>query len=153
MRRGVIRFMKTTIAPICLVLSLALGFSTPAVADHGRHGSYRGGHYGGHYAAQRYHHHPGHYRQDRWVAPAAVLALTGIAAGVAAATLLRAAAGLRGAATGLCGAATPPDLCRPGAAALRSCARQVLGLLSSDRAIPGTAAGHCRQRSSCLLAD
>jgi hypothetical protein len=86
MRRGVIRFMKTTIAPICLVLSLALGFSTPAVADHGRHGSYRGGHYGGHYAAQPYHHHPGHYRQDRWVAPAAVLALTGIVAGVAAAT-------------------------------------------------------------------
>ncbi|MBN8449482.1 MAG: hypothetical protein J0M13_10840 [Candidatus Accumulibacter sp.] len=78
--------MKTTIAPICLVLSLALGFSTPAVADHGRHGGYRGGHYGGHYAAQPYHHHPGHYRQDRWVAPAAVLALTGIVAGVAAAT-------------------------------------------------------------------
>jgi hypothetical protein len=78
--------MKTTIAPICLVLSLALGFSTPAVADHGRHGSYRGGHYGGHYAVQPYHHHTGHYRQDRWVAPAAVLALTGIVAGVAAAT-------------------------------------------------------------------
>lgn len=74
--------MKTKIAPICLVLSLALGCSTPAVADHGRYGSYRGGHY----AAPRHHHHPGHYSRDRWVAPAAVLALTGIAAGVAAAT-------------------------------------------------------------------
>lgn len=71
--------MKTTTSSICLALCLALGVSTPALADRGHdRGYYR--------PAPHYHHHGDrHYRGYGWAAPAAVLAITGIAAGIAAA--------------------------------------------------------------------
>lgn len=82
--------MKTTITSLCLVLSLGLGFSQPALADRGGYegGGYRGGYYAP-AAQQRHHNHGGYYgggsyRGYGWVGPAAALALTGIAVGVAA---------------------------------------------------------------------
>ena len=87
---GVTWFMKTTITSLCLVLSLGLGFSKPALADRGGYegGGYRGGYYAP-AAQQRHHNHGGYYgggsyRGYGWVGPAAALALTGIAVGVAA---------------------------------------------------------------------
>lgn len=84
--------MKTTITPLSLALSLALGCATPALADHGHRGNYGGDHYrsgqarGGYYAPPAYRGHGGHPHGPRWVGPAAVLAIAGIAAGVAAAS-------------------------------------------------------------------
>lgn len=78
--------MKTTTTPLLLALSLALGLSTPALAD----GRYYRDDYGrqrGYYGeAERYPHHHRRERSDRWVAPLAILALTGIAVGIAAST-------------------------------------------------------------------
>ena len=80
--------MKTTIIPLCSALCIALGISSPALAEHGHgRGYYRPGpqHYGrGDYrpAPPRYDH--GHRRGYGWVGPAAILAITGIAAGIAA---------------------------------------------------------------------
>ena len=80
--------MKTTIIPLCSAICIALGISSPALADHGHdRGYYRPGpqHYGrGDYrpAPPRYDH--GHRRGYGWVGPAAILAITGIAAGIAA---------------------------------------------------------------------
>ena len=73
--------MKTTITSLCIALVLTLGASTTALADHG----YRGGYYDG---PQRHHHHHdgGYSRGSNWAGPAAVLAIAGIAAGVAAAS-------------------------------------------------------------------
>ena len=72
--------MKTTISSLCIALVLTLGASTTALADHG----YNGGYYDG---PQRHHHHDGGYsRGSGWAGPAAVLAITGIAAGIAAST-------------------------------------------------------------------
>ena len=71
--------MKTITSTILLALCLALGFSTPALADRGHdRGYYRPA--PNHYNYGHHHHHG-----NRWVAPAAVLAITGIAAGIAAA--------------------------------------------------------------------
>jgi len=91
-RCGRIRVMKTTITGISLALSLTLGFSSTAVADHRHHrGDYRGDHpgdyRGGYHGPRSYpaYRHDRPYRQS-WVAPAAVLAIAGIAAGVAAST-------------------------------------------------------------------
>ncbi len=73
--------MKTTIRSLCIALALTLGASTAALADHG----HRGGNYGGHYGGQPRHHHEGGYaRGSGWAGPAAVLAIAGIAAGIAA---------------------------------------------------------------------
>ena len=82
--------MKTTINSLSIALCLALGATTPALADHGRdrdyyrpmprhysHGDYRP-------APPRYDH--GHRRGYGWAGPAALLAITGIAAGIAAST-------------------------------------------------------------------
>ena len=82
---GVTWLMKTPITSLCLALFLALGASAPAFADHRYDGGYRDGYYE---PPRHRHHHEGRYRDDyraeRWVAPAAIVALTGIAAGVAA---------------------------------------------------------------------
>lgn len=82
--------MKTTITSLAIVLSLGLGFSQPVLADRGGYegGGYRGGYYA---RPAQQHHHGGYYgggshRGYGWVAPAAALALTGIAVGVAAST-------------------------------------------------------------------
>lgn len=70
--------MKTTINSLCIALILTLGASTTALADHG----YRGSYYDG---PQRHHHHDGGYsRGSGWAGPAALLAIAGIAVGVAA---------------------------------------------------------------------
>ena len=83
--------MKTTITGISLALSLTLGFSSTAFADHRHHrgdyrGDYAGDYRGGHHGPRAY---PA-YRPERprpsWIAPAAVLAIAGVAAGVAAST-------------------------------------------------------------------
>ena len=74
--------MKTT-TTICLALTVALGLSTPALADRGHdRGYYRPApnHYNYGRPAPSHHHHRGY----GWAAPAAVLAITGIAAGIAA---------------------------------------------------------------------
>jgi len=71
--------MKTIISSISIALCLALGVSTPALADRGHH---RDGHRG-HYAPAPAHHHDSH-RGYGWAVPAALLAITGIAAGIAA---------------------------------------------------------------------
>lgn len=77
--------MKTTITSLCIALALTLGASSPALADRGHHEGHRG------YYAPRYdygpprNHHHREYRRG-WVAPAAVLAIAGIAAGIAATT-------------------------------------------------------------------
>jgi hypothetical protein len=87
MLRRVIPFMKTTLTSFVIVLGLTLSAATPALAD-------RGGHSRGYYGPQphrdysRGHAYPrghSHDRRSNWVAPAAVLAITGIAAGIAAA--------------------------------------------------------------------
>ncbi len=69
----------TTISSISLALCLALGTSTPALADRGHD---RGG-YRGHYAPPSQHYH-GDHRGYGWAGPAALLAITGIAASIAA---------------------------------------------------------------------
>jgi hypothetical protein len=79
--------MKTTINSISLALCLALGVSSPALADRGHdRGYYRPApsHYnhGHHRPAPPRHGH--HHRGYGWAGPAAVLAITGIAAGIAA---------------------------------------------------------------------
>ncbi len=71
--------MKTIISSISIALCLVLGVSTPALADHGHH---RDGHRA-HYARPQVHHR-GHHQDYRWAVPAALLAITGIAAGIAA---------------------------------------------------------------------
>ena len=70
--------MKTTITSLSIALCLALGAATPALADRGHdRGYYRP-------APPRYDH--GHRRGYGWAGPAALLAITGIAAGIAAST-------------------------------------------------------------------
>jgi len=71
--------MKTIISSISIALCLMLGVSTPALADRGHH---RDGHRS-HYAPPQVHHR-GHHHDYRWAGPAALLAITGIAAGIAA---------------------------------------------------------------------
>ena len=71
--------MKTIISSISIALCLALGVSTPALADRGHH---RNGHRG-YYVPPPAHHH-GDHRGYGWAGPAALLAITGIAAGIAA---------------------------------------------------------------------
>ncbi len=82
--------MKTTIISLCGALCIALGTSSPALADHGHdRGYYRP-------APQQYNHgdyrpappryNNGHRRGYGWAGPAALLAITGIAAGIAAST-------------------------------------------------------------------
>jgi hypothetical protein len=76
--------MKTTISSLCIALVLTLGASNIALADH----NYRGGYYNGNYGGPpRHHYHDGGYsRGSGWAGPAAVLAIAGIAAGIAAST-------------------------------------------------------------------
>lgn len=74
--------MKTTISSLCIALVLTLGASTTALADHGYRGGYYGGNYGG--PPRHYHHEGGYARGSGWAGPAAVLAIAGIAAGIAA---------------------------------------------------------------------
>ena len=75
--------MKTTIRTLCIALGIVLGASAsaPAFADRGHHRGYDAPparpHHGGHP-----HGHHGH----GWGAPAVLLAITGLAAGIAAAT-------------------------------------------------------------------
>jgi len=79
--------MKTTITTLCIALSLTLGASAPALADRGHHGDRHGGYQGRYYAPPanyRGGHDGGYYSRNRWAGPAAVLAITGIAAGIAA---------------------------------------------------------------------
>lgn len=78
--------MKTTTTSLCLALSLALGFSTPALADRYAYRDDFGRQRGYDANAERHHHRWRHERNDRWVAPLAILALTGIAVGIAAST-------------------------------------------------------------------
>ena len=73
--------MKTTSPSLCI--ALALGAATPALADRGDH---RGDYRSYYPRPQYYDHHRGPSRGYGWVAPAAVLAIAGIAAGVAAST-------------------------------------------------------------------
>ena len=68
--------MKTIIKPISIALCLALCASTPALADRG-HGR-------DHYRPAPSHHDGGHHRGYGWAGPAALLAITGIAASIAA---------------------------------------------------------------------
>lgn len=82
----VILLMKTTTTSLCLALSLALGFSTPALADRYAYRDDFGRQRGYDANAERHHHRWRHERNDRWVAPLAILALTGIAVGIAAST-------------------------------------------------------------------
>lgn len=91
--------MKTISRSLCIALALAT--STPALADRGdyrgdyrgdSHAGYRGdyraayrGDYRGGYARHGdYHQHRGNARGYGWVAPAVVLGIAGIAAGLAA---------------------------------------------------------------------
>ena len=74
--------MKTTITSLCIALALTLGASSPALADRGHRDHDR------YYGNRHDYGPPRHYQQHReyrrsWVGPAAVLAITGIAAGVA----------------------------------------------------------------------
>ncbi len=81
---GVTWLMKTITTPLCIALALALGASTPALADRG---DYRGDYHGGqrgYYSPPHHDHDHGHSRGYGWAAPVAVLAIAGIAAGVAA---------------------------------------------------------------------
>ena len=71
--------MKTTITSLCIALSLTLGAAGNALADHGHRGRYYDG-------PPRHHHYGGDYRGNSWAGPAAVLAIAGIAAGIAAAS-------------------------------------------------------------------
>lgn len=77
--------MKTTITSLCIALALTLGASSPALADRGHRDHDR------YYGNRHDYGPPRHYQQHReyrrsWVGPAAVLAIAGIAAGVAAST-------------------------------------------------------------------
>jgi len=75
--------VNTTSTSLCI--ALALGASTPALADHGAYrGDYRGDYRGYPPRSEYYDHHRGQSRGYGWVAPVAVLAIAGIAAGVAA---------------------------------------------------------------------
>ena len=76
---SVIRFMKTTITTLCVAFCLALGTSSSALADHRheRHGRHHAG-------PPRHHHDGGYQRGSNWAGPAALLAIAGIAVGVAA---------------------------------------------------------------------
>jgi len=79
--------MKTTPASLCLALSLALGLSTPAFADRDYYRDDFGRQRGYHADGERHHHRSRHAaRSYRCVAPLAILALTGIAVGIAAST-------------------------------------------------------------------
>jgi len=70
--------MNKTITLICSALGLMLGASSQSAVAGER---YYDGYGDGYYAAPVRHHH---HRHRNWVAPAAVVAITGIAAGVAA---------------------------------------------------------------------
>ncbi|HPU81534.1 hypothetical protein [Accumulibacter sp.] len=72
--------MNTNTTSLCIALCLALGASTPALADRGEQ---RGYYY---QPAQHRDYHHGGSRGYGWVAPAAVLAITGLAVGLAAST-------------------------------------------------------------------
>ncbi|MBL0352468.1 MAG: hypothetical protein WBJ68_06225 [Candidatus Dechloromonas phosphoritropha] len=82
--------MKTTIISLCGALCIALGTSSPALADNGHDRSYyrpvprQYGHGDYRPAPPRYDHD--HRRGYGWAGPAALLAITGIAAGIAAST-------------------------------------------------------------------
>ena len=84
------RQMKTTIISLCGALCIALGTSSPALADNGHDRSYyrpaprQYGHGDYRPAPPRYDHD--HRRGYGWAGPAALLAITGIAAGIAAST-------------------------------------------------------------------
>jgi hypothetical protein len=82
--------MKTTIIPLCGALCIALAASSPALADHGHdRGYYRPapGYYGrGDYRPALPRYDRGQRRGYGWAGPAALLAITGIAAGIAAST-------------------------------------------------------------------
>ena len=71
--------MKTTITTLCVAFCLALGTSSSALADHRheRHGRHHAG-------PPRHHHDGGYQRGSNWAGPAALLAIAGIAVGVAA---------------------------------------------------------------------
>lgn len=71
--------MKTSTA-LCLALSVAIGTSSTAQADWGRHDEHRSNRH------ERHHKNHDHdYRQrSNWVGPAAILAITGLAIGAAA---------------------------------------------------------------------
>ncbi|MCM8594983.1 hypothetical protein [Accumulibacter sp.] len=81
--------MKTTARSLCIGLSLALGTATPALADRGHHHGYYGpvqpyAHHGGDFRPARpYAYYPAPQYKRSWVGPAAVLAIAGIATGVA----------------------------------------------------------------------
>jgi hypothetical protein len=82
--------MKTTIIPLCGALCIALAASSPALADRGHdRGYYRPAprHYDhGDYRPALPRYDRGHRRGYGWAGPAALLAITGIAAGIAAST-------------------------------------------------------------------
>ena len=82
--------MKTTITSLGIALCLALGAATPALADHGHDRGYHRPaprHYnGGDYRPAPPRYDQGHRRGHGWVGPAALLAVAGIAAGIAAST-------------------------------------------------------------------
>ncbi|PKO87926.1 MAG: hypothetical protein CVU16_14795 [Betaproteobacteria bacterium HGW-Betaproteobacteria-10] len=59
------------ITALCVAISLALGASSNALADRGRHDNYR-----------QHHNHGRHYGSS-WAGPAAILAITGLAIGAA----------------------------------------------------------------------
>lgn len=71
--------MNTTLRSLCLALSLSLA-AMPALADRGY-----GHRHNGYYGPPAHHHGHHHHQKYRWGAPAAALAITGLAAGVAAA--------------------------------------------------------------------
>jgi hypothetical protein len=71
--------MKMIISSISIALCLALGVSTPALADRGHQRDV----HRGYYAASPARHH-GDHRGYGWAGAAALLAITGIAAGMAA---------------------------------------------------------------------
>lgn len=73
--------MKTNITSRTIALSLLLAAATPALAEHGEYRNYYGS--ARPYGYEHGHQH-GYHRGYGWAAPAAVLAITGIAAGVAA---------------------------------------------------------------------
>ncbi|MEF8702137.1 MAG: hypothetical protein V5B32_02670 [Candidatus Accumulibacter sp. UW26] len=79
--------MKTTLTSFAIVLGLMLGSATPALADRGGHsrGYDRPQQHRDYYRGPAYPRAHSHGRRSNWVAPAAVLAITGIAAGIAAA--------------------------------------------------------------------
>lgn len=68
--------MNTIIKPISIALCMVLCTTTPALADRGHDRS--------HYRPAPRHHDGGHHRGYGWAGPAALLAITGIVAGIAA---------------------------------------------------------------------